>query len=69
MIVNKATASVRANPNIAQLNSILFIDGFLETELSKLPNIIPIPLPTPAKATVAKPAPIILNSANIKIKK
>lgn len=58
--MNKAIASVRANPKIAILNNSSFNDGFLEIPKTNALNTAPIPIPAPANPIVAKPAPINL---------
>jgi hypothetical protein len=58
--VNRAIASVSANPRIAILNNSSFNDGFREIPRTRAPKIIPIPTPAPANPTVPKPAPIYL---------
>jgi len=54
---NKPTASVNANPNIANLNKLFNWSGFLDTAINKDPNTTPTPAPAPTRPIVAKPAP------------
>ena len=61
---NKAIASVKAKPKIANLKSSSLKEGFLETPSTNAPNTVPIPTPAPAKPIVAKPAPINLAACN-----
>jgi hypothetical protein len=51
-------ASVNANPKIAKINNCLCNPGFRDSPIIKDPKTVPIPTPDPAKAIVAKPAPI-----------
>lgn len=67
--MNNAIASTNAKPKIALLNNSELKLGFREILVNNPFQIIPIPLPTPANAIVAKPAPNILNSNNIEKKK
>lgn len=57
---NKAIASVKANPKIANRNNSSFKDGFREVPRTRAPNTVPIPTPAPASPIVARPAPINL---------
>ena len=61
---NKAIASVKANPRMASLNNSSFIEGFLDTPITKAPNTVPIPTPAPASPIVASPAPTNLAPCN-----
>jgi hypothetical protein len=61
---NSAIASVNAKPNIAYIKSWRPTDGFLENPMINAPKTVPIPTPDPARAIVAKPAPIILAAFN-----
>ena len=55
---NKATASLRAKPNIVIEVNCCLRDGFLATPCTKAPNTIPIPTPDPKTPIVASPPPI-----------
>jgi hypothetical protein len=55
-------ASVKANPNMVIPNKSLRKLGFLETAVKKPAKTIPIPVPTPANAIDAKPAPIVFEA-------
>jgi hypothetical protein len=57
---NKPMASVKAKPKIAILNNSLLREGFLEMALIREANMRPTPIAAPARAIVAKPAPINL---------
>lgn len=54
---NKAIASVKANPKIANLKSSSFKVGFPVSEYINEENTAPIPTPAPVSPAVAKPAP------------
>ena len=45
---NKPTASVNANPKIAELNNCCFNDGFLAYAITNAANTRPTPVPTPS---------------------
>ena len=55
---NRAIASVKAKPNIANFNKSSFKVGLREIPLIKEEKIRPIPTPAPAKPKVDNPAPI-----------
>jgi len=61
---NRAIASVRANPKIANLNKSSFRLGFLEVPKIRDPKINPIPIPAPASPKVYSPAPIFCAACN-----
>jgi hypothetical protein len=61
---NRPTASVNANPRIANRNNSPFKLGFRATELINDPNTIPTPAPAPTSPTVAIPAPNNLQHSN-----
>ncbi len=52
-----ATASVNAKPKIPTGKICSREEGFLAIELIKDEKISPMPRPTPARATTARPAP------------
>lgn len=56
----RATASVKANPKRPMGNRVSRAAGFRAMDEIRLEKILPIPIPTPIKATTARPAPIIL---------
>jgi hypothetical protein len=57
---NKPTASVNANPKIADLNNSFLKELFLAEAIKKDPKTIPTPAPAPVNPIVAKPAPTYL---------
>ncbi|KAJ3219325.1 hypothetical protein HK099_004737, partial [Clydaea vesicula] len=57
---NSPSASVKANPSIAEENSSCFYEGFLEVPVTRAAKIKPTPTAAPPNAIVAKPAPINL---------
>lgn len=61
---NKAIASVRAKPRMANLNKSSFNVGFLDTPSIKAANIKPIPIPAPARPNVDIPAPIFCEACS-----
>src|ERR1700760_3317497 len=58
-----ATASVSAKPRIARPNTRSRDAGLRATLVTSEPKIVPMPMPTPARAIMAIPAPIILAEA------
>lgn len=65
IIVDRAIASVGAEPSTVQLNDLLDIRGFFAEASDRPWKINPIPIPTPDNAVVAVPAPDILNPTTI----
>ena len=61
---NRAIASVKANPKIADLNKSSFRFGFLEIPAIRDAKINPIPIPAPASPKVESPAPIFCAACN-----
>lgn len=61
---NRAIASVKANPKIADLNKSSFRFGFLEIPTINEAKINPIPIPAPASPKVESPAPIFCAACN-----
>ena len=59
-----AIDSVNANPIIALEKSSWLVSGFLAMEDISVEKIFPIPMPTPIKANIESPAPIILAASN-----
>ena len=51
-------ASVKAKPEIANLNNSCLKDGFLEIPIVREPETVPIPTPAPTKPILATPPPI-----------
>jgi hypothetical protein len=60
---NRAIASVKANPSIADLN-ISSRNGFLDVPIINAPKIILIPTPYPAILIVDNPDPIFCAACN-----
>src|SRR4051795_2789046 len=57
---NSATASVSAKPRSTLPNTRGAASGLRRAPETKLPKMLPMPTPTPARAMVARPAPISL---------
>lgn len=62
---NRPVASAKANPKIANGNTVDLIPGFLATDDIKLPKIVPIPIPAPISPEAPNPAPIYRNPCTI----
>ena len=61
---NRAIASVKAKPKIANRNNSSFIAGLREVPKIREAKINPIPTPAPAKPKVDSPAPIFCEACN-----
>src|SRR5579864_9461911 len=57
---NSATASVSAKPRSTLPNTRGAASGLRRAPETKLPKMLPMPTPTPARAMVARPAPMSL---------
>src|SRR6185369_11614572 len=57
---NSATASVSAKPSSTLPNTRGASSGLRSAPATKLPKMLPMPTPTPARAIVARPAPMSL---------
>src|ERR1043166_4321406 len=57
---NSATASVSAKPRSTLPNTRGAASGLRRAPETKLPKMLPMPTPTPARAIVARPAPMSL---------
>src|SRR5471030_190443 len=57
---NRATASVSAKPRSTLPNTRGAASGLRSAPETKLPKMLPMPTPTPARAMVARPAPMSL---------
>src|SRR6476646_9328080 len=57
---NSATASVSAKPSSTLPNTRGAASGLRSAPATKLPKMLPMPTPTPARAIVARPAPMSL---------
>src|SRR5262245_37141726 len=57
---NSATASVSAKPSSTLPNTRGAASGLRSAPDTKLPKMLPMPTPTPARAMVARPAPMSL---------
>src|SRR5260370_37827098 len=57
---NSATASVSAKPSSTLPNTRGAASGLRSAPATKLPKMLPMPTPTPARAMVARPAPMSL---------
>src|SRR5881628_4215977 len=57
---NSATASVSAKPRSTLPNTRGAASGLRSAPETKLPKMLPMPTPTPARAMVARPAPMSL---------
>src|SRR5476651_565984 len=57
---NSATASVSAKPSSTLPNTRGAASGLRSAPETKLPKMLPMPTPTPARAMVARPAPMSL---------
>src|SRR5688572_28183766 len=57
---NSATASVSAKPRSTLPNTRGAASGLRSAPATKLPKMLPMPTPTPARAMVARPAPMSL---------
>src|SRR5216110_3470066 len=57
---NSATASVSAKPSSTLPNTRGAASGLRSAPEMKLPKMLPMPTPTPARAMVARPAPMSL---------
>src|SRR5471032_1779300 len=60
---NRATASVSAKPRSTLPNTRGAASGLRSAPETKLPKMLPMPTPTPARAMVARPAPMSLAEA------
>ena len=62
---NRPVASDRANPRTAYWNSWFLTLGFRDVPWIRAQNTIPTPIPAPARAKVAIPAPMYLAAPSI----
>src|SRR4030095_6368173 len=60
---NSATASVSAKPRSTLPNTRGAASGLRSAPETKLPKMLPMPTPTPARAMVARPAPMSFAAA------
>src|SRR4029077_15581254 len=60
---NSATASVSAKPSSTLPNTFGAAAGLRNAPATKLPKMLPMPTPTPARAMVARPAPMSFAAA------